>query len=127
MNANLSGPTQNRLIARAKEHGGPTPMPVDQAERQCVFRLKRRGLVDVSFDFKHYWIKAGARVDPKPDLLERLQRGPLCSDDWKEVAASRKSLTVRIHKLRQAGHKIESVPVERDARSVPPVIYKLVD
>lgn len=41
-------------------------------------------------------------------LLKRLMEGDLPSDEWPSIAASRKSLHVRISNLRSKGHEIDS-------------------
>ena len=48
----------------------------------------------------------------KAFLLARLRKGPLRSEDWGAYASSRKSLHVRICKLRSEGYEIETITVE---------------
>lgn len=63
-----------------------------------------------------------------PSLLVRLAQGDLPSDEWRSVAASRKSLAVRIHRLREQGYAIESIAGERPkGRGQPSVTYRLLD
>lgn len=62
----------------------------------------------------------------KPNrILDRLRQGDLVSDDWRDVVASRRSLAVGIHKLRQRGYQIESVLLPR-GDAVSRVAYRLV-
>lgn len=61
-------------------------------------------------------------------LLARLAQGDLPSDEWPSVAASLISLRVRIHRLREEGYTIESIPGERpEGRGRPSVTYRLLD
>ena len=43
-------------------------------------------------------------------ILDRLREGPLASDAFQGLAASRKALHVQIHNLRRLGYPIESEP-----------------
>jgi hypothetical protein len=58
-------------------------------------------------------------------LLARLRQGPLAADDFAEVAASRRSLAVRIHNLREQGFSIESIGLPNGNRR-PKAEYRLV-
>jgi hypothetical protein len=61
-------------------------------------------------------------------LLTRLAQGDLPSDEWCSLAASRKSLHVRINRLREQGYRIISIPGERPiGRGQPSVTYRLLD
>jgi hypothetical protein len=61
-------------------------------------------------------------------LLTRLAQGDLPSDERTSLAASRISLHVRIHRLREQGYTIESIPGERPrGRGQPSVTYRLLD
>ena len=62
----------------------------------------------------------------RANLLTKLRAGPVDSRNWPEVAKSRKSLNVRIHKMREAGFEIESDPIEGSGTPVPPVRYVLI-
>lgn len=61
-------------------------------------------------------------------LLEQLRAGPLHSDDWALVGSSRKSLHVRICRMREQGFTIDATASRRepaDPRRNPPVLYTL--
>lgn len=57
-------------------------------------------------------------------LLERLREGPLRLDDFAQVSASKGSLKVLVHKLRERGFDIVSVPLANGNRR-PKVEYRL--
>jgi biotin operon repressor len=59
-----------------------------------------------------------------PNLLARLRQGPLSSDDFAEVGSSRKSLHVRINKLRERGHNIVSTGGGRTLKVVEYVLQE---
>lgn len=61
-------------------------------------------------------------------LIRRLQQGILATEDYAEVAKSRASLKVRIHRLRGRGFTIRSL-VQDDfhtGRGRPSVAYQLI-
>lgn len=65
----------------------------------------------------------------KFELLNHLRAG-LSSADFRKVASSRKSLHVRVHKLRQEGYNIVSEPDPDRADREPPdrvVLYRLIE
>jgi len=59
------------------------------------------------------------RVSNKSQLLDRLRKGPLVAADWRAYASSRKSLHVRICKLRAEGYEIETVIFEEGKPGLP--------
>lgn len=61
----------------------------------------------------------------RASLLAALRAGPIDSRNWQSVAASRKSLHVRISRLREAGFEIASEEIDNCPTPVPPVRYIL--
>jgi hypothetical protein len=61
----------------------------------------------------------------KNHLLLRLRQSPLDSRDWRKVAASRKSLHVRIHYLREQGYRIDAELIDSAGTDAPTVRYVL--
>lgn len=56
-----------------------------------------------------------------PELIARLQQGPLCGDDWKQISHSRHTLHQNIYRLRQAGWVIDTV-----GKDGGPRVYHLI-
>lgn len=111
----LRGKTQNRVALRAAS-GNLQVMPTDLAEKHAVYRLRKAGILKITQGGAHYWMPRDVKCTPKRDLLERLREGPLLTDDWQTVAASRKSLHVRIKNLRELGFEIEAEKIEDNQR-----------
>jgi hypothetical protein len=61
------------------------------------------------------------------NLLARLRKGPLRTDDFAEVSASANSLKCRVFHLREKGITIESVDLPGTALRRPKVEYRLLN
>lgn len=57
-------------------------------------------------------------------VLQRLLKGPLRAEDYAEIAASKNSLKVGIHRLREQGYAIRSVEIPNGNRR-PKIEYRL--
>lgn len=125
MKVELLGPTQRKVARAADPEGAWTPMPSPQPERATIRRLVARKVMEISPDGESYRLLTGMIEEPRRDLLKRLREGALSSEDWAEVATSRNSLRVRIHKLREKGHDIVTQPLPRARDGGSSVLYIL--